>query len=86
LKIVIGPMIWLLVLVVRTLLGTVQGEQPGPVTTMSALVGSKLLPLIVREKEFVLAGTEFGEMLLVVTVPEVTVNVCPFETGPFTPF
>jgi hypothetical protein len=53
---------------------------------MIALAGLKLLPLIVSENEFVLADTETGEMLLVVTVPEVTVKVWLLETGPFTPF
>lgn len=33
---VTGPMIWLPVLVVRTLLGTVHGEHPGPVTCRCA--------------------------------------------------
>ena len=56
-------------------MGTVQGEQPGPVTTRSAVAGLKLLPFTVSENEFVLAGTDVGETLVVVTVPEVTVSI-----------
>jgi hypothetical protein len=84
LLIVTGPTIWVLVLVVSTLLGTVQGEQPGPVTTMMAPEGSKLLPLMVSENEFGLAVTDVGEMLLVAGA--LTVRVWPLEIGPPNPF
>ena len=81
---VTGPMIWLPVLVVRTLFGIVQGAQPGPVTTIRAAEGSKLLPLIVSEKELVLAVTDMGEMLLVAGA--FTVRACALEVGPPAPF
>ena len=81
---VTGPTICVPVLVVSTLLGTVHGVQPGPVTTISAPEGSKLLPLIVSEKELKLPFTEVGEMLLLVGA--LTVRVWPLEVGPPCPF
>ena len=72
---------------VSTLLGTVQEVivgQFGPVKTIIAVEGSKLLPLTVNENEPVV--TVVGEMLLIDGVGLFAVIGDVFEIGPPEPF
>lgn len=84
---VTGPANCVALRVVRTLAGTTQAvsvAQPGPVTTICALAGSKLFPLIASEKVPVI--TVVGERLSMDGTLAFAVTVRPFESEPFDPF
>ena len=78
---VIGATTWVVVLVDNTLLGMVQGEQPGPVTMTKTLTGLNPLPLIVKLKLPV--PRLVGEMLFITT--EFTVSVWLLDSAPVAP-
>ena len=72
------------------MLGTTQEDvvgHPGPVTTICAVSGSKLLPFTVSENERVLAKIAVGKILLVLgAATPLAVSVCPLDSaapGPF---